>query len=62
MGIGIDDAFVISGAFDATDEKESIPDRMEKAIQRVSWPSNAMNLLYYYYILYYYCYFYYYCY
>ena len=39
VGIGIDDAFVISGAFDATDAELSIPDRMAKAIQRVPWPS-----------------------
>ena len=35
VGIGIDDAFVISGAFDATAKVESVPERMEKAIQRV---------------------------
>ena len=35
VGIGIDDAFVISGAFDAIDPSLSIPDRIEKAIQRV---------------------------
>eukprot|EP00435_Cladocopium_sp_Y103_P023434 s1754_g5.t1 len=35
VGIGIDDAFVISGAFDATDPSLSFPERMEKAIQRV---------------------------
>jgi len=35
VGIGIDDAFVISGAFDAVDPSLSIPDRIEKAMQRV---------------------------
>jgi len=35
VGIGIDDAFVISGAFDATDPSLGFPERMEKAIQRV---------------------------
>ena len=35
VGIGIDDAFVISGAFDAIDPSLSIPDRIEKAMQRV---------------------------
>ena len=35
VGIGIDDAFVISGAFDATDKSLNIPDRIEKAVQRV---------------------------
>eukprot|EP00913_Durusdinium_trenchii_P031973 g29946.t1 len=35
VGIGIDDAFVISGAFDAADKTLSIPDRMGKAIERV---------------------------
>ena len=35
VGIGIDDAFVISGAFDATDPDLSISDRMEKAVRRV---------------------------
>ena len=35
VGIGIDDAFVICGAFDATDPSLGFPERMEKAIQRV---------------------------
>ncbi|CAJ1333268.1 unnamed protein product [Effrenium voratum] len=35
VGIGIDDAFVIAGAFDATDTSLSIPIRVEKAMERV---------------------------
>jgi predicted RND superfamily exporter protein len=35
VGIGIDDAFVISGAFDATDPSLGFRERMEKASQRV---------------------------
>ena len=35
VGIGIDDAFVIASAFDALDPSISIPERMEKAMQRV---------------------------
>ncbi|CAJ1403475.1 unnamed protein product [Effrenium voratum] len=35
VGIGIDDAFVIAGAFDATDTSLSIPVRVENAMQRV---------------------------
>ncbi|CAE7278279.1 NPC1 [Symbiodinium natans] len=35
VGIGIDDAFVISGAFDALDPSEGIPERIEKAMRRV---------------------------
>jgi len=35
VGIGIDDAFVITSAFDATDESLPVEDRIEKAMQRV---------------------------
>eukprot|EP00435_Cladocopium_sp_Y103_P023066 s1763_g5.t1 len=35
VGIGIDDAFVICGAFDGTPKTMSYPDRIELAVQRV---------------------------
>jgi len=35
VGIGIDDAFVLCGAFDATPKSMTYPDRIELAVQRV---------------------------
>jgi len=44
VGIGIDDAFVITNAFDKTDAKLPIPDRIEQAMQRIGMSITLTSL------------------